>query len=103
MPECWTGSPRCCARKGRSAGGIPARTWDHPTDGYAALSPAMSRCLSARCAAGLFDDLGVVGFVLAHVGVLGPEARKILADVAFFVASPALLLVVLSLVKYATA
>jgi len=37
-----------------------------------------------------------VGFVLAHVGVLGLEARKILADVAFFVASPALLLVVLS-------
>lgn len=37
-----------------------------------------------------------VGFVLAHVRVLGMEARNILADLAFFVASPALLLVVLS-------
>lgn len=37
-----------------------------------------------------------VGWVLAHVGVLGLEARQILADLAFFVASPALLLVVLS-------
>ena len=37
-----------------------------------------------------------MGFVLAHVGVLGMEARNILADLAFFVASPALLLVVLS-------
>ncbi len=37
-----------------------------------------------------------VGFLLAHVGVLGLAARQILADVAFFVASPALLLVVLA-------
>ena len=39
----------------------------------------------------------VVGWLLAHFGVLGLEARQILADVAFFVASPALLLVVLLL------
>jgi predicted permease len=37
-----------------------------------------------------------VGFVLAHLGVLGLDARNILADLAFFVASPALLLVVLA-------
>ncbi|MBK8469882.1 MAG: AEC family transporter [Candidatus Phosphoribacter sp.] len=38
----------------------------------------------------------LVGWLLAHFGVLRLEARQILADVAFFVASPALLLVVLS-------
>ena len=37
-----------------------------------------------------------VGWVLAHRGILGLEARQILADLAFFVASPALLLVVLA-------
>ena len=37
-----------------------------------------------------------VGWLLAHLGVLGLEARRVLSDVAFFVASPALLLVVLS-------
>jgi len=65
------------------------------------MPPSHARCHHASVLGALqgFSTIAAVisvGFVLAHVGVLGMEARNILADLAFFVASPALLLVVLS-------
>lgn len=65
------------------------------------MPPSHARCHDAWVLGALqgFSTIAAVisvGFVLAHVGVLGMEARNILADLAFFVASPALLLVVLS-------
>ena len=56
------------------------------------MPPSRARCHDASVLGALqgFSTIAAVisvGFVLAHVGVLGMEARNILADLAFFVLS----------------